>query len=110
MKKRLIRLIVRLLTWLEDRLSSSVDRVRYQRTRLQYNQKQFEQYEEWLKETYLVPFAMRLDPSNQDPIFTLKQDIPWGRSPIEPLIHAQLKYGKETVITNHTKEMNEDEV
>lgn len=35
----------------------------------------------------------------------------WGTSPIEPLIHMQMAYGRNTTVTtNHTKEMNEDEV
>lgn len=147
MRKRMIRLVVWFLTWLEDKTESLHEWVCRLRAETNYKLRKPTEYvvigEIGTGRTYRyakgynvpigfaqlydhVPkWARRLEIkslslSEVSAILKghylaameehLNGDSIWGRSPLEPLIHAQLKYGKEIVITNHTKEMNENEV
>lgn len=152
MRKRMIRLVVWFLTWLEDKTESLHEWVCRLRAETNYKLRkpteyvvigeigtgrtfryakgyelidgyellydhvpkwakklpvktlELSQFDAMLKNLYLVP--LRDQVNNQSEI--------WGRSPLEPLIPLQMAFGREakieTVITNHTKEMNEDEV
>lgn len=148
MKKRLIRLVVWLLSWIEDHVESLHEWIGYRRLELQFRLRNPTEYILMLEtETgrtfryakgYDIPEGFTL---LYDHVPKWAKDLPvksielgeldailkglyldemskqlnrssmWGTGTIEPLIpFMTMKYGKETVITNLTKEMKEDEV